>query len=743
MKNVEISNLEKLWIESQYKEILDSSVRVFNDVAKDRIKNAVYLAYEAHHGQKRKTGEDYIIHPISVAKIVAKDMLLGSRAIAAALLHDVVEDNEDYSIEDIENQFGKDVAVIVKGLTKISKIEDGYLINENNVRKESSENSKQQENFRHLLLSMVEDFRVVYIKIADRLHNMRTITAMISDKQHKIASETLSFYVPIAERLGLYLIKMELEDLAFKIVDTEDYYDIIDEINSTKKEREEFIENSIKKIKELFGAANSKFEIYGRLKSAYSIHKKKEKKKLLFKDIFDIFAIRIVFDDSDFLSLDDETYNKQIRLYSMQIAGIITNKFRPNDDRRRDWVLNPKPNGYTAYHITVMIDGRWVEVQIRSQKNDCRAENGVAAHWKYKVNNESNRDDALEPFFQTIKEAFDKDINGDSDELFVNSIAENINAKTIPVFSPKGKMILMPKNSTILDFAFKVHPEIGFHAIGASVNGQIKSLSYTIKSCDQIDILTSAKSFPKKEWIDEENPENKDSGIVRTLEARRIVSKWLKENENSTAVIDGLSILNSMVEEMNLIVGSKELKQIREHFNAKDLNHFYSKLALKEITVESLKEELKKIPKNLEIEKFIIAKCCNPIIGNEIIAFEKNNKIIVHRKNCPECIKQATKFGDKLKTITWDEIIPVIKKDFLVTIQILGSDKKGMLLEITKIISDKIDINMKSLNFTVDKSEFVGEIALYVKNTIDIEDVISFIKRIDGVITCSEIKNKI
>ncbi|MDR2009650.1 MAG: RelA/SpoT family protein [Bacteroidales bacterium] len=723
-----LTEQEEIWIEQQYEELMEISKRVRSDADKELIRKAFDLANEAHSNMRRKSGEPYFSHPIAVAKIVAQEVGLGAKSIASALLHDVVEDT-DYTIEDIERLFGSTIAGIIAGLTKISNVLD-------------KDASLQVENFRRMLMSMSQDLRVILIKLADRLHNMRTLDSMPEYKQVKIASETIYLYAPLAHRLGLYSIKTELEDLALKYEHPLIYRELSRKFKETEEERVKYIDEIIVPIQEVLDKNGIKCTIKGRLKSIFSIWNKMQTKNVPFEEIYDLFAIRIVFDHPD----DYPDSNARAQCY--HIMSLITDIYPHHEQRIRDWVKNPKPNGYEALHITVMGPrGKWVEIQIRSQKMDDIAEKGLASHWKYKQDDNrgsNNLDILIENLKTSLK-------NSETDSLaFLDDFKMNIFTTEIYVFTPKGKLMKLPKGSTVIDLAYEIHTEIGNKAIAAKVNYKLQPLSYVLHSGDQVEILTSSKQSPKREWLN----------FAMSSKAKTRIKSSLKE-ERLHNIEKGQEIFMTKVKDLQLNLSHKSFKELREKYDTPNKEEFYQKIGAGIILIDDIEKQLLKNSKNvfarywkltgvgkqknqkgltskdiyvindIDNQKFTLATCCNPIPGDEVAGIiNPNNSVIVHKKTCTNLNNIAAKQGNKIITVKWSSYKLL---SFLVKIKIEGVDKVGVVYNITKIISQEVDVNIKSLNFETNDGVFTGEIDLYVHNSQDLGDVISRIGKVKGV----------
>ncbi|HSI71069.1 MAG TPA: RelA/SpoT family protein [Gillisia sp.] len=717
-------------IARQYKELLRISYRSLNDEDKKLIRLAFDTAVDAHKDQRRKSGEAYIFHPIAVAKIVASGIGLDATSIAAALLHDVVEDTK-YTLADIEQMFGKVVAKIVDGLTKISSL------------KKDKNVSLQAENFRKMLLTLNDDVRVIIIKIADRLHNMQTMESMRPDKQEKIASETLYIYAPLAHRIGLYSIKTELEDLGLKYTEPEVYNEILTKIRESKEEQDAYIQAFTKVIKDSLDQENLDYEIKGRPKSIFSIRRKMQAQNITFDEVFDKFAVRIIY-KSD---LANEKF------LAWKIYSIVTDHFRPNPIRLRDWISSPKSTGYEALHITVMgPKGRWVEVQIRSERMNEVAEKGYAAHYKYKHGEEQEEKD-MEEWLNRLQEALENSETNAVD--FVEQFKLNLYAKEIFVFTPQGDLKSLPKGATPLDFAFSIHTEIGLKTRGAKVNNKLVPLSHELKSGDQIEIITSENAKPNANWLDyattararakiksslkDEKKEIAEEG--KAILARKLRAQKLSFNER---MINELVIYFKLKTSLDLFyrvgIGKIDNKLLKE-FTASRSNAFvsYIKSKIKKPTlVEDLdKEEITSkydqlvFGKEEEILDYKLANCCNPIPGDNVFGFiTVSEGIKVHKKDCPNAIQFQSNYAYRIIQAKW---IDSSQQDFKAVIKLTGMDNLGLVSEITNEISRTMNVNMRSINFESSEGLFSGKITVIVKNNSILNTLIQHLKKINGI----------
>jgi len=725
-----ISDKENKNIARQYKELLRISYQNLSDEDKKLIRLAFDTAVDAHKGQRRKSGEAYIFHPIAVAKIVASEIGLDATSIAAALLHDVVEDTK-YTLEDIERMFGKTVARIVDGLTKIAHL------------KKDKDVSMQAENFRKMLLTLNDDIRVIIIKIADRLHNMLTMESMQPDKQEKIASETLYIYAPLAHRIGLYSIKNELEDLALKYTEPEIYNDILIKIRQSKEEQDAYIQDFTKVIKDSLDQENLDYIIKGRPKSIFSIRKKMQTQNISFDEVFDKFAVRIIY-KSD---LANEKF------LAWKIYSIVTDHFRPNPIRLRDWISSPKSTGYEALHITVMgPKGRWVEVQIRSERMNELAEKGYAAHYKYKHGQEKE-EKGMEEWLNRLQEVLE---NSEANAVdFVEQFKLNLYSKEIFVFTPQGDLKSLPKGATPLDFAFSIHTQIGLHTRGAKVNNKLVPLSHELKNGDQIEIITSANAKPNINWLD----------YATSARARAKIKSSLREEKKELAE-EGKAILARKLKAQKLSFNEKMINELVIYFKLKtSLDLFYrvgigkiDNTKLKEFTasrsnifVSYIKNKIKKpsIAEDLNKEEFTskydqlvfgkeeetldykLASCCNPIPGDSVFGFVTVSEgLKVHKKDCPNAIQLQSNYSYRIIQAKW---IDSSQQDFKSVIKLTGIDNLGLVSNITKEISKSMNVNIRNINFESSGGLFTGRITVFVKNNSILNTLIERLKKISGI----------
>jgi len=724
---------ENAAIAKEYKELLRISYRNLSAADKKIIRKAFDVAVDAHKNQRRKSGEAYIFHPISVAKIVASKIGLDATSIAAALLHDVVEDCEDYSISDIEQLFGETIARIVNGLTKISSL------------KKDKDISLQAENFRKMLLTLNDDVRVIIIKIADRLHNMQTIHSLREDKQIKIASETLYIYAPLAHKIGLYNVKSELEDLALKYTEPDIYESILLKIKESKEEQDLYIKEISSILEGALKKERIKYDIKGRPKSIFSIHRKMQKQGVSFEEVYDKFAVRIIYNSG----------LKNEKFLAWKIYSIVTDFFRPNPTRLRDWISSPKSTGYEALHITVMgPKGRWVEVQIRSERMNEIAEKGYAAHYKYKEGDSSN-DENLESWIGKLQEVMDNPSANAVD--FVEEFKLNLYSKEIFVFTPDGDLKSLPKEATPLDFAFSIHTEVGLKTRGAKVNGKLVPLSHTLNSGDQVSIITSENAKPNSNWLD----------YATTARARSKIKSSLKEEKKLIAE-DGKEILRRKLKQLKINLNERSINELVNFFKLQtSLDLFYrvgigsidnsmlKKFAAsrsnvlvsfiknkiqrkKTTTTETIdddeitsKYDMLVFGKEEEKLNYKVASCCNPIPGDKVFGFLSIKEgIKVHKKNCPNAVSLQSNYAYRIVLAKW---IDSSQQVFRAVIKLTGIDEKGLVNDITKLISANMNVNIKSIKFDSHSGTFNGEIAVEVNNTSFVSKLMERLKKINGI----------
>ena len=731
-------------INQAFHELLNDYLNTKHRKKVEIITKAFNFANQAHKGIKRRSGEPYIMHPIAVASIVCNEIGLGSTSICAALLHDVVEDT-DYTVEDIENIFGPKIAQIVDGLTKIS----GGIFGDRA--------SAQAENFKKLLLTMSNDIRVILIKIADRLHNMRTLGSMLPNKQYKIAGETLYIYAPLANRLGLYKIKTELENLSFKYEHPEEYAEIEEKLNATAAERDKVFNDFTAPIRTQLDKMGLKYRILARVKSIYSIWNKMQTKHVPFEEIYDLLAVRIIFEPRN----EEEELNDCFDIY-VSISKI----YKPHPDRLRDWVSHPKANGYQALHVTLMgNNGQWIEVQIRSERMNDVAEQGFAAHWKYKEGGGSEDEGELEKWLRTIKEILD-DPQPDAID-FLDTIKLNLFASEIFVFTPKGELKTMPQNSTALDFAFSLHTDIGSHCIGAKVNHKLVPLSHKLQSGDQVEILTSKSQRVQPQWEVFATTARARAKIAAILRKERkanqkigeeILSEFLKKEEvrPEEAVIEKLRKLHNAKNEEELLaaIGSKaivlgeadknELKEKQTSNWKKYLTFSFGNNKEKQEEKESQekekinpKEVLKLTEESLQ-KKYIMAECCHPIPGDDVLGYvDENDRIIIHKRQCPVAAKLKSSYGNRILATEWDTHKEL---SFLVYIYIKGIDNMGLLNEVTQVISRQLNVNIRKLTIETEDGIFEGKIQLWVHDVDDVKTICNNLKKIQNIKQVSRVE---
>ena len=719
---------ENSLIAKEYKELLKISYQSLSKEDRKLIRLAFNTSVDAHKNQRRKSGEPYVFHPIAVAKIVASKIGLDATCIAAALLHDVIEDTE-YSEKNIKELFGKKISKIVVGLTKISK-----LAKEENV-------SLQAENFRKMLLTLNDDVRVILIKIADRLHNMQTLESMTNEKQIKIASETLYIYAPIAHRIGLYDVKSELEDLGLKYTEPEMFNNIKNKIEQTKDEQDKYIKNFSRRISEKLRKENLKFKINGRPKSIYSIRDKIVNKNISFEEVYDKFAIRIIY----------QSENETEKFLAWKIYSIITDHYTPNPLRLRDWITSPRSNGYEALHITVVGPGsKWVEVQIRSERMHEIAEKGYAAHYMYKKGNQN--ENGLEEWLNRLQEVLE---DTDSNALdFVEDFKLNLYSTEIFVFTPAGELKSLAKGSTALDFAFSIHTGLGLKTRGVKVNGIMVPLSHVLKSGDQIEIIKSENTKPSSSWLD----------YVKTSRAKAKIRTALKEDKKALAE-EGKEILRRKLKQLKIKFDEKTINELGNYlklktsldlfyrvgigkvdnvqlkkfanYNNRLINFFRKRISRKPSKLSNLEKEIgnnfDQIVFGNEEEKleYLLAKCCNPIAGDDVFGFVTINEgIKIHKKTCNNAVGLQSKFAYRILKAKW---IDSTIQDYTSTIKISGIDNLGIVNQITKLISNTLNINIKKMSFDTVDNIFRGKITLKVKTKNILNDLIKRLKKINGI----------
>ena len=727
-------------IAQEYKELLRISYQTLTAEDKKLIRKAFDVAVEAHKDQRRKSGEAYIFHPIAVAKIVASEIGLGATSIAAALMHDVVEDTPT-TVKDIERMFNPKVAQLVEGLTKISLVQKDMNV------------SMQAENFRKMLLTLNDDVRVILIKIADRLHNMQTMESMNDYKQVKIASETLYIYAPLAHRLGLYNIKTKLEDLGLKYTEPSVYNDIVSKIKETKEQQDAYIKDISDILKTSLDAEGVDYIIKGRPKSIYSIRRKMKAQNVSFDEVYDKFALRIVYKSNP----HDEKF------LAWKIYSIVTDHYRPSPSRLRDWISSPKSTGYEALHITVMgPKGRWVEIQVRSERMDEIAEKGYAAHYKYK--NGATEESGLDVWLNLLKEALE---NSESSAVdFVEDFKMNLYSKEIYIFTPKGDIKSLPKGATSLDFAFSIHSEIGIKTRGTRVNGKLVPLNYELKSGDQVEIITSPNQKPTINWLD----------YVTTSRAKNKIRNVLNENTKKIAE-DGKELLTRKLKHLKVTLNEGVVNELVNFFNLKTSLDLFYRVGIGSIENQQLKDfaaqksntlinffknkikrtgstadaDIHKQVLNSNYDMLVFGKdqdkldyklsaCCNPIPGDQVFGFVTINEgIKVHKKDCPNAISMQSNYAYRIMQAKW---IDSSQQEFKAILNITGMDTLGLTNELTKVISNNMNVNIQSISLSGDAGLFKGQVIVIVQNITILKKLIDNIKKIDGVDKVSRVYQK-
>ena len=721
-------------IKEKWDDLLLSCTKICkNDEDWNFIKRAFFLAKEAHEGVRRRSGEPYLLHPIAVAKIVIEEIGLGVKSVVAALLHDVVEDTE-YSVEDMERIFGPKIASMVDGLTKMSGVFN-------------ADTSEQAEYFRKVLLTLSDDVRVILIKIADRLHNMRTLGAMPMNKQIKITGETIYLFAPLAYRLGLYSIKSELEDLCMKYRFPQQYAEITQKLQESEASRREFINKFNAPIIASLNRDNINYEISGRVKSVYSIWSKMQRKQIPFEEIYDLFAIRIVFKPLPFPSEKTQCW---------QIYSTITDIYTPKPDRLRDWISMPKANGYEALHSTVMgPDGVWVEVQISTQRMEDIAERGFAAHWKYKHATISQDEDEFDKWLKQIRAALNSPTENAVD--FLDNFKLSLYTSEIVVFTPKGEARKMPFGATALDFAYDIHSKIGNSAISAKINHKLEPITTQINSGDQIEIITADNARPKPEWLE----------TVTTAKAKQSIKSFLKR-ERQNNIERGMQMLDEKMKSLNVKLSGRVLRKITPIYDSKNKEELYSKIGAGIVSLDNLDKALKVnskskilkfwtlfIPQKKEDEtddaaipgelapaeeapatepQFEIAECCKPIPGDKVVGYRDpaSGNIIVHKATCDELNRLATQFGRNIvkEEIKWSQHKAM---SYLVTTELRGIDRQGILLDLAKVVSADFNINIREVNIHSHDGIFEGNVSLYVKDAESLHAVMDKLRKIKGI----------
>ena len=714
------------------------------------VKRAFLLAKEAHKGVRRRSGEPYIIHPIEVAIIAVKEIGLGKKSVVAALLHDVVEDTE-YTVEDISRIFSPKIASMVDGLTKMAGV---Y----------KNDTSEQAEYFRKVLLTLSDDVRVIIIKIADRLHNMRTLGAMPHNKQIKITSETIYLFVPLAYRLGLHAIKSELEDLCMRYRFPKEYEEIRRKIDATKSEREEYIERFMAPIREVLDRNKFQYEMSARVKSIYSIWNKMRRKEIPFEEVYDLFAIRIVFKALPFPSEKTQCW---------QVYSCVTDIYTPKPDRLRDWISIPKSNGYEALHSTVMgPEGTWVEVQVRTERMNDIAERGFAAHWKYKHASITQEEDGLDRWLKKVRDALNSPTENALE--FLDNFKLSLYKSDIVVFTPKGEPQSLPYGASVLDFAYEIHTKIGDHAIGAKINHKIMPVTTLLNSGDQVEVITAENAHPKAEWLD----------VVITSKARQAIQDHLKR-EREDNINYGMELLRTRLEEHNVTLSGRVLRKLMPAYECRNKDELYSKIGAGIINLDNLDKLLKenssrKILKfwklfipgmegadqgddidDIDLDddissldesqsakegsaapEFVIAECCEPIPGDNVVGYRDSQRgvIVVHKSNCDTLIRLAAQFGDNIvkDEIKWSQHKAV---SYLATVEIRGIDRPGIILDLTRLITADFSINMRAINVHSHDGIFEGTISLYVKDIEGLNSLLDNIRQIKGMESVKRLLN--
>lgn len=729
---------EKREIINRYRRLLRKAKPILKDGDAKLIKKAFTISLEAHKDMRRKSGEPFIFHPLAVAEICVEEIGLGTTSIISALMHDVVEDT-DIELVDIQRMFGKKVARIIDGLTKIRGVFEYGT-------------SQQAENFRKMLFTLSEDVRVILIKLADRLHNMRTLDSMPRHKQLKVANETIYLYAPLAHRLGLNAFKTELEDLYLRFTDRQVYDSIAQNIDATKTVRSKFIKQFILPIKDELDKLKIDYEIIGRPKSIYSIWNKMHKQNIPFEEVFDLFAIRIIIDTA----VDHE------KALCWQVYSIVTDYYTPNPDRLRDWISTPKSNGYESLHTTVMAkNGQWVEVQIRSKRMDEIAEKGYAAHWKYK-DSSATAESNLEKWLARVRDLLEQNDHSALD--FVDDFKGNLFSEEVFVFTPKGELKTLPYGSTALDFAFDIHTQVGSKCIGAKVNNKLVPINYVLKNGDQIEILTSQKQKPHEDWL----------RFVVSSKAKARIKDQLKEDKKKLAD-EGKEIVIRKLRQGKEEPTPQLMEQMREYFKmsanfdlfyrvgkgfitSADIKKFLENKPLiskvrqltyipdtKPVEVETGKQkgrydDILLIGEDMDVVDYKLAKCCTPIPGDDVFGFVTVNEgIKIHRTNCPNAPELLSHHGNRVVKAKWTSQHEVA---FLTGLKIRGTDRVGLINDVTKVISEELKVNMSSMSIHTDSGIFEGEIMLYVNDTRHLEQMIDKLRNVEGVVKASRFDSK-
>ncbi|MRG47830.1 RelA/SpoT family protein [Chitinophaga sp. SYP-B3965] len=729
---------EKKEIVRHYRALLRALKPRLKKGDRELVRTAFEMAADAHKDMRRKSGEPYILHPLAVAQITVEEIGLGVRSAICALLHDTVEDTE-VTLEDVEREFGTEIAHIVNGLTKISTVID------------SNTSTTQAENFKKILLTLADDPRVILIKLADRLHNMRTLDSMSREKQLKIASETVFVYAPLAHRLGLYIIKSELEDLAMKYTEQDKYREIARRLKETKRERSRYINEFIKPIKEVLQEEGFTFDIYGRPKSIHSIWNKIKTKGVQFEEVYDLFAIRIILDSA----VDKEKAD------CWKVYSIITDFYHPSPERTRDWLSNPKSNGYEALHVTVMgPNGKWVEVQIRSKRMNDYAEKGVAAHWRYKEGNQTVQESKFEQWFTQIREILN---SPDSNTLdFLADFKSNLFTEEIYVYTPKGDLKILPVGSTALDFAYSIHSAVGNKCIGAKVNYKLVPLSHKLRSGDQVEIITSNKQKPSDDWLN----------FVLTAKAKSKIKDALKEEKRKVAM-DGKELLERKLDHMKVSASQYNINELVQFYKQPSPLDLYYQIAVKNIDLKELKQfnvlgDKLEPPKPVKLPEVIIeephqkqsakkdaeliifgessdkiayklANCCRPIPGDDVFGFiTASEGLKIHRTNCPNAAQLLAHYGHRVVKTKWVKNREI---SFLTGLRIVGMDDVGVIHKITNIISGELKINIAGLTIESKEGLFEGLIKVFVHDKDELEELVDRLKGLDGIQSISRLED--
>ena len=722
---------EKKEILREYRALLRSLKEHIKKGDKALLRHAFEIAVDAHKDMRRKSGEPYILHPLAVARIVVEEIGLGVNSAICALLHDTVEDTE-ITLEDIAREFNTNIAKIIDGLTKISNVVDI-----------KADTTIQAENFRKILLTLADDPRVILIKLADRLHNMRTLESMSRDKQLKISSETTYIYSPLAHRLGLYEIKSEMEDLALKYTQPDTYNEIAQGLKETKRDRSRYINEFIKPIKEELANNGFDFEIYGRPKAINSIWNKMKKKHVTFEEVYDIFAIRVIIKSPPEREKED----------CWKVYSIVTNFYHPSTERLRDWISVPKGNGYEALHTTVMgPGGKWVEVQIRTERMNEIAEKGLAAHWKYKEGTAPAQESKLDSFLKHLRDILN---NPDTDTIdFIQDFKLDLFTEEIYIYTPKGDMRVLPKGATALDFAFDIHTQLGMHCIGAKVNYKLVPLSHKLNSGDQVEVITSSKQTPSEDWLH----------FLITAKAKSRVKNYLKEDKRNIAE-GGKDILKKKLEGMNVPMSQHNINEILHLYKKSSALDLFYAIAVGSIDLKELKDlgiygdklqvsrekpELKTLDETNSKAKggkgggeliifgersdkvlYKLAQCCQPIPGDDVFGFVTSGEgLKVHRTDCPNAAQLLANYGHRIVKTKWAKNKEI---SFLTGVRIIGMDDVGVIQKITNVISGELKLNMRSLSIDSKDGIFEGNIMVYVHDREELNNFCNKLGALDGI----------